>query len=99
VVFDEKQVSVDKISFGFLQITTIKISLTFKLEKRVFDFDFSNPRAMFGLLNILYPFISNFASITGSGLKFNELIIYEGFYSQEQLVKSFVNHYWQQGTR
>ena len=83
VQFDEKQISADKISFGYLQVTTIKISLTFKLEVKSFDFDFSDPKAMFGLFNILYPFISNFASITNSGLKFNELIMEEGFCNSE----------------
>lgn len=85
-------------SFRFIQIITIKASLTFKLEKKVFDFDFSDPRAMFGLFGILYPFISNFASITDSDLIFNELIMIEGYYSKDNLFKNIINHYIIQGT-
>ena len=94
VQFDDSQIKADsKISFGMIQIVTIKTSLTFKLEKKSFDFDFSNPRAMYGLLNILYPFISSLASISDAGLKFNELIILEGYYSQAKLIENITEHY------
>jgi len=81
IVFDEKQINVDKVSFGMIHIASIHTQLTFKLQKKSFDFDFTNPRAMFGILNMIYPFISSLASITDSTLKFNELIIIEGYYS------------------
>lgn len=64
--------------------------MTFKLEKRNFDFDFSSLSGSFGLI---YPLIANLVSITDSVLKFNELIIIEGFYSQNKLFDNIYNHY------
>lgn len=59
VVFDAQNLAADKISFGFLQITTIEISLTFKLEVEWSKFDFSDPSQLFfGLMNLLKPFLS-----------------------------------------
>ena len=55
--FDEKHTKVDKVSFGYIQIGTIKTSFTFKLEKKEIAFDFTNPRALFGIGWILYPFV------------------------------------------
>lgn len=63
------------------------------------DFDIENPRALFGLMNIVYPFLSQLASITDARLAFNELIFVEGFYSQEQLTKNINRVYWNQGIR
>lgn len=54
---------------------------------------------MFGLLNLLYPLFSKFASITDAGLQFNELVIIEGYYPQAKLIENITNHYVQQGTR
>jgi len=54
---------------------------------------------MFGLFGILYPFISNFASITDSDLIFNELVMIEGYYSKDNLFKNIINHYLIQGTQ
>lgn len=83
VVFDASRVKVDKITFGVIQIAAISVSLTFKLRMQMLDFDIENPRALYGLMNIVYPFLSQLASITDARLKFNELIFVEGFYSQE----------------
>jgi replication initiation and membrane attachment protein DnaB len=73
--------------------------VTFKLEQKAFDFDFSNPRQAFGLMNILYPFFSNLASITDAKIKFNELILVEVLYSQQKLQENIINKYWNQGLR
>lgn len=90
---DESTIQVDKISFGVIQIASIKISITFKLESKAFDFDFSNPRYLFGLMNFILPFLSNLASITDAKIKFNELILFEGFYSQEKLIENISKIY------
>lgn len=80
VVFDAQNLAADKVSFGYLQIATIEISITFKLELEQFNFDFTDPRQLlFGLMNLVKPFISQLASITDAKIKFNEIIIYEGF--------------------
>lgn len=50
IVFDEKLLNVDKISFGIIMLGTIKTNLTFKLQKKAFDFDFSNPTTAGGNL-------------------------------------------------
>ena len=68
-------------SFGILQVATIKVVITFKLESKIFDFDLTNPRALFGIGYILGPFISKFASISDASIKLNELIFLEGHYS------------------
>ena len=99
VVFDASRVKVDKITFGVIHIAAIRVSLTFKLKIQMLDFDIENPRALFGLMNIVYPFLSQLASITDARLAFNELIFVEVFYSQEQLTKNINRFYWNQGIR
>jgi len=79
VVFDQDQLQVNKISYGYIQIVTIKASLTFKIKQSSFNFDFTNPREAFGLLSLLYPFIQNLASITDAEVKLNEIILTEGY--------------------
>ena len=86
IVFDEKELKFDKISFGIIMLGTIKTSLTFKLQKRAFDFDFSNPSAAGGNLSQMNPFLTNFASIQNAGLQLNELVIIEAFFSQQILM-------------
>ena len=88
IVFDEKLLNVDKISFGIIMLGTIKTNLTFKLQKKAFDFDFSNPTTAGGNLMQLNPVITNFASIQNAGLQLNELIIIEGIFSQQGLIQS-----------
>ena len=81
VVFDESQAQVDKVSFGVIQLGAIQVSLTFKLEKRSLKFDFTNPRAFFGIGAVLYPLLQNFAQISDARIKLKELILLEGYYS------------------
>ena len=45
------------------------------------------------------PFITNFASISDANLELNELVIIEGFFSQQQLIRSLMTHYMTQGKR
>lgn len=80
-----------------IEILSIRIQITFKLEAKAFDFDFSDPRKFFGLMNILKPFISHLASITDAKINFNELVILEGFYSQKKLFENIFNSYRNQG--
>ena len=75
------------------------MTVTFRLEAKAFDFDFSNPSSLFGLMNILYPFFSKLASITDAKIKFNELQFYEGFVQQDKLIDSIITNYWNQGIR
>jgi hypothetical protein len=88
IVFDEKELQFDKISFGIIMLGTIKTTLTFKLQKRAFDFDFSNPTAVGGNLTTLNPFLTNFAKINNANLQLNELVIIEGFFSQKRLIEN-----------
>ena len=99
VVFDEGKIDATKVSFKYIQIVTIKATLDFRLEKKQFDFDFSNPRAGFGILGILYPFISSFAQISDAKLKFNELSFKDVYYNQTQLIDNIYNYYWNQGAK
>ena len=56
VLIDETQVG-NKISFGYIQIVSIVIGLTIRLEASKFSFDISNPNVGNGLMIFLYPFI------------------------------------------
>jgi len=94
VIFEETQAEVDKVSFGAIQLGAIYVSLTFKLEKRALKFDFTNPRAFFGLGSVLYPLLQNFAHIADARIKLKELILLEGYYSQEGLMNAVTTHLW-----
>lgn len=73
--------------------------MTFKLEPKKFDFNFSDPRALFGLLTILYPFVSSLASISDASLVFNEFCWLEGLISQTQFLTNVQNYYISRGMR
>ena len=59
--FNESLFQFDKISFGIIMISTIKTSLAFKLQRKAFNFDLSNPRAVGGNLSHASPLLTNFA--------------------------------------
>ena len=88
----------DKISFGCIQICSFRIQLTFKLQKRAFDFDISNSDQAASISSIS-PLLTNFASIQDARLSFNEIVILEGFFSQEILVQNIKTHYITEGTK
>jgi hypothetical protein len=44
-------------------------------------------------MNFILPFLSNLASITDAKIKFNELILFEGFYSGEKLIENISKIY------
>ena len=46
------------------------------------------------MVNFVSPLINSFASIENSKLWFNELVIMEGFVTQDMLISSIYNHYW-----
>jgi hypothetical protein len=50
----------------FIQLAAIKVFITFRLEKKAFQFDISDPRKGFGVTNLLYSFGATAASITNS---------------------------------
>jgi hypothetical protein len=91
IVMDEQEIST-KVSYGMINILTIKIGLTFRLEKNKFTFDESNPTSGYGIMSVLYPFIQNFASIDGT-IKLNELIIQEGFLPMNMLQSLIIAKY------
>jgi hypothetical protein len=66
IVFDEKNLNFDKISFGIIMLGSIKTNLTFKLNRRAFETDFLDAGIV--SLSELSPFLTNFASITGANL-------------------------------
>lgn len=79
----------DKISFGVILIRAVKMSLTFKLQKTAMSLDVEQT----GGGTTFGAFITNFASIKNASLTLDELMIMEGFLSQEQLVANLVQHY------
>jgi hypothetical protein len=99
VVIEEDQLQLDKISFGSIQISKIKLSITFQLQLSALGLDLSDPRQGFGLLNILKPFLSQLASVTDASIEFKELRMLEGSNSQSALVDSLYNLYFNQGLR
>jgi hypothetical protein len=54
--YDANEIS-SKISFGKINILTIKIGLTIRLEKNKFSIDVSNPTLGNGIMSFLYPFL------------------------------------------
>lgn len=93
VVVDEDLVQVEKVSFGTIWITAIKVSLTCHVKLMQLNFDLSDTKsALFSIFNIVKPFINQLASITDSIIKLNELMIIEGCVSQEKLVAMISQH-------
>jgi hypothetical protein len=91
---------VDKISFGAIQITAIKFSVSLKMASAAFALDFSNPRYLFGILHIVTPFLTQLASMTDVQLYFKELMMFEGSVtSQKYLIDQITKHYKYQGLR
>lgn len=71
----------EKMYLDFLHLGAIHIILTFKFEKKAFEFDISNPSGLFGVGNIAQGFFSSVISISNSPLKFTEIIIMDKFMS------------------
>lgn len=83
----------DRISFGILMLGSIKCSLSVKLmNAKLSDFGVQAG----GMVNILLPVFSSLASLKNCNIFFNELIIIEGYVSQEMLFKTINNHYYYQ---
>ena len=59
--FNDNLFQFDKISFGIIMINSIRTNLTFKLQRKAFNFDLSNPRAVGGKLSNFGPLLTNFA--------------------------------------
>lgn len=81
VKIDQKSLKFEKISFGVIELGTIKALLTFRLQKKAFSFNLMNPRASGGTSNS--AFLSQFASINNAELRLNELLFIESFISQQ----------------
>ena len=93
VEINAQQTQVDKVSFGTIWITAIKVSLTCQIKFPSLNFDLSDPStALFSIFNILKPFINQLASITDSIIRLNELMITEGCLSQEKLIAMITQH-------
>ena len=91
IKLDSNRISVNKISFGIIMLGSIRCQLTLQLEKtRLVDLDIQAGR----MVNFVSPLINSFASIENSKLWFNELVIMEGFVTQDMLISSIYNHYW-----
>lgn len=65
----------------YIHLGAIKANVTFRLEKRAVEIDITNPQKGFGVLNVLYTFLSGIASFSNSPLMFKELIILDTFTS------------------
>lgn len=64
-----------------IHLGAIKAIITFKLEKKAFELDISDPSRGFGVLNMFYTVLANVASISNSSLSFSELILTDIFVS------------------
>lgn len=85
IVPRENLMNFEKMYLDFLHLGAIHIILTFKFEKKAFEFDISNPSGLFGVGNIAQGFFSSVISISNSPLKFTEVIIMDKFMSAQAL--------------
>lgn len=97
IVFDERLAKYDKISFGIIMICSIKADITFRLQRKAFSFDLSNPRSASNSFSNINPFLSSFAQIQDAKVHLNELVILEGYFSQQRLIRSLASHFIEQG--
>jgi hypothetical protein len=81
----------------FIHLGAIKAIITIKFEKKAFEFDISDPKQAFGIMNIIYSILATAASISNSTLTFKELILVNLFVSQEMLVQQLTRNYARQG--
>lgn len=64
-----------------IHLGAIKAIITFKLEKKAFEIDLSNPKKGFGILMVFYNLLSGIASISNSNFVFKELVMLNTFAS------------------
>jgi len=78
-------------------ISSIKANIAFRLQRKAFSFDLSNPRSASNNFSNMNPFlfglISNFAQIEDANVHLNELVIIEGYFSQQRLIQSLTSHF------
>lgn len=75
---------------------SIRCSLSVKLEKiKLKDLDINAGN----MINIMQPILNSFASLTDCKISFNELVIIEGYVTEDMLNKTISNHYFYQFQR
>ena len=83
---DNSVIKSKKIFMELIHLGAIKAIISFKLEKKAFEIDITNPMKGFGVLNALYPVLSGIASISNANLLFKELVIIDTFASQDTII-------------
>ena len=86
-----KKIGMELVHFG-----AVKVYITFRLEKKVVEFDVSDPLGGFGALDLFYTLFAGVASISNSPLNFKELVLIDRFVEPEVLVKSIAKNYMRQ---
>jgi hypothetical protein len=94
--FDATQVlRVNKISCGVIMLGTIKTLINLQVDKKSrIDRDIvTSSAAVNGALYVLAPLLQNFANMSNTRIRFNEMVILEAYISQDMLVKNILDHY------
>jgi hypothetical protein len=93
MIIEDNQKQKNRISFGIIQLGTIRCLLSVKLENtKLSDFDIQAGN----MVNIMQPIVNSFASLTDCRIGFKELIIMEGYVTEDMLYKTINNHYYYQ---
>jgi hypothetical protein len=79
---DLKSIKTDRLYFRMIHLSPIKITLTFRFEKKALNFDFSRG---FGALTVVYTLATSIANISDAPLSYKELMIENVFTTQEEL--------------
>ena len=91
---DQKDSKNDKMFFKLIDISAIKINISFHIEKKALNFDASRG---FGSLTVLYTLVSSLANITDAPLKFKSMTFTNVFHTEDEIISNITSNYIKQG--